>query len=54
MRRDCSVVPILRPAQREDNRGRRWHDTRAVPSGELWILGSDALWAEMPDDYHRR
>jgi len=54
------VGPILRPARREDNRGRPWHDTRAVLNGVLWILGSGAQWAEMPAKYppyqtcHRR
>ena len=54
------VEPILRPARREDNRGRPWHDTRAVLNGVLWILGSGAQWAEMPTKYppyqtcHRR
>ncbi len=54
------VEPILRPAQREDNRGRPWHDTRAVLNGVLWILGSGAEGAEMPAKYqpyqtcHRR
>ena len=54
------VEPILRPARREDNRGRPWHDTRAVLNGVLWILGSGAQWAEMPAKYppyqtcHRR
>ena len=54
------VEPILRPARREDNRGRPWHDTRAVLNGVLWILGSGAQWAEMPNKYppyqtcHRR
>ena len=54
------IEPILRPTRREDNRGRPWHDTRAVLNGVLWILGSGAQWAEMPDRYppyqtcHRR
>jgi transposase len=54
------VEPILRPVRREDNRGRPWHDTRAVLNGVLWILGSGAQWAEMPSKYppyqtcHRR
>jgi transposase len=54
------VEPILRPARREDNRGRPWNDTRAVLNGVLWILGSGAQWAEMPAKYppyqtcHRR
>jgi transposase len=42
------VEPVLRPARREDNRGRPWHDTRAVLHGVLWILGSGAQWSEMP------
>jgi transposase len=55
-----SVEPVLRPARREDNRGRPWHDTRSVLNGVLWILGSGAQWAEMPAKYppyqtcHRR
>jgi len=54
------VEAILRPARRADNRGRPWRDTRAVLNGVLWILGSGAQWAEMPDKYppyqtcHRR
>ena len=44
------VDPILRPVRREDNRGRPWHDTRAVLNGVLWILGSGAQWAEMPSE----
>jgi transposase len=54
------VEPILRPARREDRRGRPWHDTRAVLNGVLWILGSGAQWSEMPAKYppyqtcHRR
>jgi transposase len=54
------VEPILRPKRREDNRGRPWHETRAVLNGVLWILGSGAQWAEIPAKYppyqtcHRR
>jgi transposase len=54
------VEPVLRPAWREDNRGRPWHDTRTALNGVLWILGSGAQWAEMPAKYppyqtcHRR
>ena len=51
---------LLRPARREDNRGRPWHDTRAVLQGVFWILGSGAQWSQMPAKYppyqtcHRR
>jgi len=45
------VEPLLRPARREDNRGRPWHDTRAVLNGVLWILGIGAQCSEMPDKY---
>jgi transposase len=54
------VEPVLRPRRREDNRGRPWHDTRAVLNGVLWILGSGAQWSELPGKYppyqtcHRR
>jgi len=54
------VEPILRPARRENNRGRLWDDTRTVLNGVLWILGSGAQWSEMPPKYppyqtcHRR
>jgi hypothetical protein len=27
------IEPVLRPARRADNRGRPWHDTRAVLNG---------------------
>jgi hypothetical protein len=36
------VEPVLRPERRKDNRGRPWHDTRAVLHWVLWILGSGA------------
>ena len=45
------VEPLLRPARRGDNRGRPWHDTRAVLHGVFWILGSGAQWSEMPAKY---
>ena len=54
------VEPVLRGARRADNRGRPWHDTRAVLNGVLWVLGTGAQWAEMPAKYppyqtcHRR
>lgn len=54
------VEPVLRPARRGDNRGRPWHDTRAVLNGVLWILGTGAQWSELPRKYppyqtcHRR
>lgn len=42
------VEPGLRPARREDNRGRPWHDTRAVLNGVLWVLGTGAHRRELP------
>ena len=54
------VEPVLRPIRRADNRGRPWHDTRAVLNGVLWVLGTGAQWREMPEKYppyqtcHRR
>jgi hypothetical protein len=33
------IEPVLRPARRADNRGRPWHDTRAVLNGVLWGSG---------------
>jgi transposase len=46
--------------RRADNRGRPWHDTRAVLNGVLWVLGTGPQWREMPEKYppyqtcHRR
>jgi transposase len=54
------VEPVLRPARRKDNRGRPWHDTRAVLHGVFWVLGTGAHWSELPNKYppyqtcHRR
>ena len=31
------VEPVLRPERRSDNRGRPWHDTRAVLNGVLIV-----------------
>jgi transposase len=54
------VEPVLRPIRRADNRGRPWHDARAVLNGVLWVLGTGVQWREMPEKYppyqtcHRR
>jgi transposase len=54
------VEPVLRAARRADNRGRPWHDTRAVLNGVFWVLGTGAQWRELPEKYppfqtcHRR
>ena len=54
------IEPILRPLRRADDRGRPWQDMRAVLNGILWVLGTGALWRELPQKYppyqtgHRR
>ena len=54
------VEPILRPTRRKDNRGRPWHDARAVLHGAFWVLGTGVHWSELPAKYppyqtcHRR
>jgi len=54
------VEPVLRGARRPDNRGRPWHDTRAVMNDVFWVLGTGAQWRELPEKYppfqtcHRR
>jgi transposase len=56
----AAVEPVLKPEKRADNRGRPWHETRAVLNGVLWILGTGAQWRELPGKYppyqtcHRR
>ncbi len=56
----AAVEPVLRPARRENDRGRPWHETRAVLNGVFWVLGSGAHWRELPERYppyqtcHRR
>jgi transposase len=54
------LEPVLRPLRRKDNRGHPWIETRDVLNGVLWVLGTGAQWAEMPEKYppyqtcHRR
>lgn len=54
------LEPVLRALRRTDNRGRPWIKTRDVLNGVLWVLGTGAQWAEMPEKYpayqtcHRR
>ncbi len=45
------MEPVLRPARRENNRGRPWHEIRSVLNGVFWTLGSGAHWRELPEHY---
>jgi len=45
------MEPVLRPRRREDNRGRPWHETRAVLNGVFWVLGTGAQRRELPEKY---
>jgi len=45
------VEPVQRPKRRADKRGRPWQDTRAVLHGVLWVLGTGAQVAELPERY---
>ena len=38
------VEAVLREARRAGNRGRPWHDRRAVLNGVFWVLGTGAQW----------
>src|SRR5258705_1313137 len=38
-------------ARRKDGRGRPWRENRAVFNGVVWILGTGARWADLPDRY---
>jgi len=40
------VEPILGLKRWADGRSRPWHDTRAVLTGVLWILGTGVHWRE--------
>src|SRR5216684_4147988 len=51
---------VPEPISREDGRGRPWKERRAVLNGILWVLGTGAPWADVPELYpsyqtcHRR
>jgi len=42
---------IPEPPRRKDGRGRPWKNPRAVLNGILWVLRTDAPWADIPDRY---
>lgn len=54
------IALMPEPARRKDGRGRPWRARRAVFDGILWVLGTGAPWADLPDRYpahqtcHRR
>lgn len=51
---------IPEPERRKDGRGRPWKSRRSVLNGILWVLRTDAPWADIPEHYpsfqtcHRR
>jgi len=51
---------IPEPTKRRDGRGRPWKNRRSVINGILWVLGTGAPWADLPEGYpsfqtcHRR
>jgi len=42
---------IPKPRRRRDGRGRPWKSRRSVLNGVLWVLRTDAPWADLPDRY---
>ncbi len=43
------VLPLLPPQRPRTGRPR--HDHRAVLSGMLWVVCTDASWREMPEEF---
>ncbi len=43
------VLPLLPPQRPQIGRPR--HDHRAVLSGMLWVVRTDASWREMPEEF---
>ncbi len=43
------VLPLLPPQRPRTGRPR--HDHRAVLSGMLWVVRTDASWREMPEEF---
>ena len=42
------VEPVLRPARREDDRGRSWHETRSVLNRVFWCSDQGRSGASCP------